>query len=223
MAGYDAIYFDLDNTLCEPTQDASTLLERTFRRAGLEQFCTPSDLREAVPALPTAETDREFYEHLFAEVADRANVDPAVSSRLTDWYLEVRDPTAVDFRPGAVAALEYARERGHVGLITNGGRSTQTKKLRALGIEDAFDVRVFTEPSEGIYPKPDAAPFEYALSKLDVEPDAAIHVGDSLHADVAGANAMGLDSAWVDTGNGQFGDQQPTYELSSLEFFEQVV
>ncbi|MWV40844.1 HAD family hydrolase [Natrialba sp. INN-245] len=223
MAAYDAIYFDLDNTLCEPTQDASTLLERTFQRAGLEQFCTPADLRAAVPALPTVETDREFYEHLFAEVAERANVDPSVSSRLTDWYLEVRDPTAVDFRPRAAAALESARDRGHVGLITNGGRSTQTKKLRALGIENAFDVRVFTEPSEGIYPKPNAAPFEYALATLDVEPNAAIHVGDSLHADVAGANAMGLDSAWVDTGNGRGGDQQPTYELSSLETFDRIV
>ncbi|RQG97967.1 HAD family hydrolase [Natrarchaeobius chitinivorans] len=223
MAEYDAVCFDLDNTLCEPTQDASTLLERTFKRAGLEQFCTPADLRAAVPALPTAETDREFYEHLFSEVATRANVDPAVSSRLTDWYLEIRDPTAVRFRPGAAAALEYASERGRVGLITNGGRTTQTKKLRELGIDDAFDVCVFTEPSAGIYPKPDGAPFEYALSELEATPETTIHVGDSLHADVAGANAMGLDSAWIDTGRGRGGDHQPTYELSTLEAFERIV
>ncbi|RQH03232.1 HAD family hydrolase [Natrarchaeobius oligotrophus] len=223
MAGYDAVYFDLDNTLCEPTQDASTILEATFERAGLEQFCTVSDLRNAVPSLPTAETDREFYEHLFSEVATRANVDPTVSSRLTDWYLEVRDPTAVRLRPGAREALDHARDRGRVGLITNGGRRTQTKKLEALNLTDAFDVAVFTEPSAGIYPKPDAAPFEYALGELDVEPAVAIHVGDSLHADVAGANAMGIDSVWVDTGRGRTGDHQPTYELSSLESFQTIV
>ncbi|THE64863.1 HAD family hydrolase [Salinadaptatus halalkaliphilus] len=225
MAGYDAICFDLDRTLCEPTQSASTLLERTFDRTGFEQFCTPADLRSAVPSLPNAETDREFYENLFAAVARRSNVDPAVSQRLTDWYLELQDPTAVRFRPGAKAALEYAREHGRVGLITNGGRTTQTRKLRALGIENAFDVRVFTEPSEGIYPKPDAAPFEYALAELEASADRTIHIGDSLRADIAGANAMGLDSAWLDTGRARdhASDHQPTYQLTSLEGVETIV
>ncbi|MFC4544238.1 HAD family hydrolase [Halosolutus amylolyticus] len=223
MAAYDAICFDLDSTLCEPSRDAGTLLERTFARAGIDQFCTPAELRAAVPSLPTVETDREFYEHLFAEVASRANVDPGVSSSLANRYLELRDPTAVQFKPGAEAALEHARDRGGVGLITNGGRETQTKKLRALDIEDAFDVRVFTEPSAGIYPKPDTAPFERALSSLEAGPDRTVHVGDSLHADVAGANAMGIDSAWIDTGHGQSADHEPTYELASLETFDRIV
>ncbi|ADB59705.1 HAD-superfamily hydrolase, subfamily IA, variant 3 [Haloterrigena turkmenica DSM 5511] len=229
MAAYDAICFDLDSTLCEPTRDAATVLETAFKRAGIDPFCTPADLRSAVPALPTAETDREFYENLFAEVAGRADVDPAVAPRLAGAYLETQDPTAVRFRPGAEAALERARDLGPVGLITNGGRPTQTQKLEALGIADAFDVSVFTEPSAGIFPKPDAAPFEYALEELDVAPDAAIHVGDSIRADVAGANAMGLDSAWVDPGHddssGDRGarEHEPTYELSSLEGLETVL
>jgi len=224
MAAYDAICFDLDSTLCEPTQDATDLLASTFERAGYEQFCTPAELRAAVPDLPTAETDREFYEHLFAEVAARSGVEAEIAPTLAAEYLEVRDPTAVEFRPGAQTALEHARDRGQVGLITNGGRPTQTQKLRTLGIEDAFDVRVFTEPSAGIAPKPSAAPFEHALTELEVTPDAAIHVGDSLHADVAGANAMGLDSAWLDLGREDGpGDHVPTYELASLEGLETIV
>ncbi|WP_246999032.1 HAD family hydrolase [Halosolutus gelatinilyticus] len=223
MAAYDAICFDLDSTLCEPTQDAETVLERTFDRAGPDRFCTPADLRAAVPALPTAETDREFYENLFTEVAARNGVDPAIAPTLATHYLELQDPTAVRFRPGAEAALEHARDRGRVGLITNGGRETQTKKLRTLGIEDAFDVRVFTEPSAGIFPKPDAAPFEHALSTLGAVPDRAIHVGDSLHADVAGANAVGLDSAWIDAGYDRSAEHEPTYELTSLEAFPEIV
>lgn len=223
MAAYDAICFDLDHTLCVSTQDSEALLESTFRRAGCESFCTPADLRAAVPALPTAETDREFYEHLFTEVATRAGVDTDLAPRLAAEYLAVQDPTAVEFRPGAAAALEHARERGRVGLITNGGRETQTQKLRALGIADAFDARVFTEPSAGIHPKPDAAPFERALADLGVGPDAAIHVGDSLHADIAGANAMGLDSAWLATDADGPREHEPTYELASLEAFETIV
>ncbi|AFZ72265.1 HAD family hydrolase [Natronobacterium gregoryi] len=225
MADYDAICFDLDRTLCESTQDPGRLLESAFDRAGLEQFCTPADLRAALPSLPVTETDREFYESLFREAANRAGVDPetreAAVSTLSTAYLELRDPTAVEFRPGAETALEHAHDRGRVGLITNGGRKTQSRKLRTLGIEHAFDVRVFTEPSAGIYPKPNAEPFEYALGELGVDPANAIHVGDSPHADVAGANAMGIDSALV--GVADPSDHQPTYELSSLARLESIV
>ena len=224
MAAYDAICFDLDMTLCESTQDPAGLLESAFAGAGCEAFCTPAELRAAVPDLPTAETDREFYEHLFTEVAGRAGVDSDIAPELAREYLERQDPTAVDFRPGAKAALAHARDRGRVGLITNGGRKTQTRKLEALGIADAFDARVFTEPSAGIHPKPSAVPFERALADLGAAPDAAIHVGDSLHADIAGANAMGLDSAWLDTGRDDGPrDHEPTYELASLEAFETIV
>jgi putative hydrolase of the HAD superfamily len=223
MAAYDAICFDLDHTLCASTQDPGRLLEATFRRADHEPFCTPADLRGAVPDLPSADTDREFYEHLFSEVADRADVGVDAAPRLAAAYLAERDPSAVEFRPGARAALEHARDRARVGLITNGERRRQTRKLRTLGIADAFDVRVFTEPSAGIHPKPDAAPFERALAELDVAPDAAIHVGDSLHADVAGANAMGLDSAWLDTGRDVVDEHEPTYELASLAALETIL
>ncbi|OVE84581.1 HAD family hydrolase [Natronolimnobius baerhuensis] len=229
MAAYDAICFDLDRTLCEPTQDPAALLETTFDRAGCDPFCSPADLRAAIPALPTAETDREFYENLFAEVTQRSEttIDAAQVPTLADAYLECTDPTAVEFRPGAAAALEYARERAQVALITNGGRKTQTQKLQTLDIADAFDVRVFTEPSAGIYPKPDAAPFEYALGELEATPDRALHIGDSVHADIAGANAMGLDSALVATDGGtdvtDGNGHRPTYELESLEAFESII
>jgi HAD superfamily hydrolase (TIGR01509 family) len=224
MAAYDAICFDLDSTLCEPTQDPAVVLERAFEGVDPDPFCTPADLRAAVPALPTVGTAEEFYAELFAEVADRADVDPALAPSLAERYLEVQDPSAVRFRPGAEAALEHARERGRVGLITNGGRRTQIQKLRALGIENAFDVRVYTDPNAGVLPKPDAAPFERALGELEATPERAIHVGDSLRADVAGANAMGLDSAWIDVGRDDvIRDHEPTYELDSLEEFASIV
>ena len=138
MSAYDAICFDLDRTLCESTQDADALLESAFDRAHVEPFCTPEDLRAAVPSLPTAETALEFYEYLFAAVAANADVKPTHAPTLAERYLEAQDPSAVQFRPGAKAALEHARERGPVGLITNGGRPTQTQKLESLDIADAY-------------------------------------------------------------------------------------
>lgn len=247
MASYDAVCFDLDSTLCVHTQDRRVLLETAFDRAGCEPFCTAADLRGLVPDLPTAQTDREFYENLFELAArrargetdeelgngvdrhrsglhsDGAGPDPAHAPAIADAFLDAYDPTAVRFRTGAEAALDLARERGPVGLITNGERETQTRKLETLGITDAFDVAVFTDPEAGVLPKPSTVPFERALAVLGAEPSAAIHVGDSVHADVAGANAMGMDSAWVDPGHDVERTHEPTYELPSLDAFERIV
>ncbi|WP_252700737.1 HAD family hydrolase [Natronosalvus vescus] len=217
MAAYDAVCFDLDSTLCEPCREPDERLEATFSHAGVDPFCTPADLRIASTCVPTAETDREFFECLFEAAARQADIDPAVAPDLARSHLEFADPSDVRFRPGAKRALRRARENGPVGLITNGGCETQTQKLEALDLLDAVDVSVFTDPRNGVPPKPDPTPFERALSGLDTTADAAIHVGDSLHADIGGANAMGMDSAWIDPGIETPGDHEPTYELASLE------
>lgn len=225
MSTYGAVCFDLDETLCTSTQDRTTLLETAFDRAGCDPFCTVSDLRAVIPDLPTAETDREFHENLFEAAARRAEAgpDPSVAPSLAEAYLGAYDPSAVRFRPGAETALEAARETAPVALVTNGSRETQTHKLEALGIADAFDVSVFIDPANGVPPKPDAAPFERALSGLAADPSEAIHVGDSLHADVAGANAVGMDSAWIDPGHEVPGAHEPTYELQSLDTLATIV
>ncbi len=223
MSRYDAVCFDLDSTLCESTRSREQLLAATFDCVGVEPFCTPASLRAASTAIPSAETDREFFELLFAEAANRADLDPGIGPDLADAYLGVVDPGAVRFRPGAMEALESARDVGPVGLITNGSRGTQTQKLEALDLREFFDVAVFTDLENGVPPKPDSTPFETALSGLGVVPEGTIHVGDSLHADVGGANAMGMDSAWVDPGIDTLGVHEPTYELASLEEFPAVL
>ncbi len=45
--------------------------------------------------------------------------------------------------------------------------------------------------------KPDAAIFTHALNVTGWRPDRVLHVGDSLHSDVSGAHAAGLEAAWV--------------------------
>ncbi len=125
--------------------------------------------------------------------------------------------------PAPKAALEAAND-ANLGLVTNGDEATQTVKLEALGITDVFDTLVFVDPSGGVPPKPDSAPFERALTALDVEPENAVHVGDSLGADVAGANAMGIDSVWVPHEERiENPTPEPTYTLPSLAEFPTVL
>jgi FMN phosphatase YigB (HAD superfamily) len=45
--------------------------------------------------------------------------------------------------------------------------------------------------------KPRREMFEAVLAELDVAPEEMLHVGDNLRADVAGAAALGVASAWI--------------------------
>jgi putative hydrolase of the HAD superfamily len=45
--------------------------------------------------------------------------------------------------------------------------------------------------------KPRAEIFEAVLAELDVAPQEALHVGDSLSADVGGAAPLGIRTVWI--------------------------
>lgn len=198
MGAIDAVCFDLDSTLCVPEQTDEAIHEAVFERVDCDPFFTPADVRDVDPDdLPTAESDREYYEFMYREIAgdDHPNADEIPD--LATATVEVVDPTAVRFREGARDVLEYARDHYDVGLITNGSVKRQSAKLERLGIDDAFDVAVFADPAKGIEPKPDPAPFGTALDALDAAPERTLYVGNWHAGDVVGAHAAGLQSVWV--------------------------
>lgn len=211
-----ALIFDLDRTLCESTQDFDALLESTFDRVGVDPYCDADDMASVIPDVPDVESNREFYAALFELAADRVDAGAVPAWELADTYESAVDYSQVRFREGAEVALDAAREVGPVGLVTNGGRETQTTKLDALGIADAFDVAVFCDPTAGMPPKPDPTPIEHAVAELGVDAAECLYVGDSKASDVAGAHAAGVRSAWVPYDHrSDDGDHDPHHVLDA--------
>ena len=58
-----------------------------------------------------------------------------------------------------------------------------------------FDVVVSSEAVRCYKPEP--AIFRHAMRALGVRPDRVLHVGDSLHSDIAGAAAIGITTVWI--------------------------
>lgn len=76
---------------------------------------------------------------------------------------------------------------------------------------------VVTSASSGFYKsRPDI--FRTACERLDVSPDAAVHVGDSFRFDHLGAKSAGLRTVWINhhAVPAQIGTPRPTLELGSL-------
>lgn len=195
MPATETVLFDLDATLCEYRQDAADVLAAAFDAVGAEPFCDPPTLWSAADDVPDADDDVHFMEQAFGLAAERNGGDPARTCALAEAYSDAIDHSDVRLRDGARAALDAVREDYRVGLVTNGGRPAQEEKLDALGLHDAFETVVYA--GDMTPPKPDPAPFHHALDDLGATADRAVHVGDSLSADVAGARAAGLGAVWV--------------------------
>lgn len=103
-----------------------------------------------------------------------------------------------------------------IGLLTNGAPSLQNTKL-SLTPELATYVDAIVISGEVGIGKPDTAPFLEMLKKLDCLPDQAVMIGDNLQTDIRGANALEIDSVWINHhGATPPADVHPTYTIHRL-------
>lgn len=205
MSSIETILFDLDDTLCTYTESAEAVLRDAFRRAGVEPFFDTDDFERWIPKVH-AESALDLREQCFAGIAREQGHDPAVGHAVAAAY-EPRQPEAVEPTPGAEAALAGLADDFRLGLVTNGARETQHRKLDALGFAEWFETVVCATPETAIKPDPD--PIHRALDALDTDPAEAVLVGDSLSSDVAGARNAGVTPVWVAGDGGDAAQSEP--------------
>ena len=131
--------------------------------------------------------------------------------------MELGGAKEVTLYTGAVETLLKLRNRGvKIGLVTNNGRAGTDLTLNRLGLQIFFDVVVTRDDCEEM--KPSAEPVRQALSKMNVQVQDAILVGDGV-MDVLAARATSLLSVAVTTGpfsNERLVKVEPDYLLGSI-------
>ena len=94
------------------------------------------------------------------------------------------------------ALLRALRRRLPLAVCSNfTDAETAFDVLRGAGLDDCFDVVTISEAVG--WRKPRREIFEALLAELGVASGEVLHVGDNLEADVAGAAALGMRTAWV--------------------------
>ena len=91
----------------------------------------------------------------------------------------------------------YITRRLLLVLVTNGETASQRGKIDKVGLVPYFDA-VVVEGEFGIG-KPEPAVFRHALAAVGRQPHEAWMVGDDLAKDIAGGDAAGLHTVWVDS------------------------
>ncbi len=133
--------------------------------------------------------------------------DPELLRAVADHLTREKEKAVAPF-PGAVEALKALRGHGvRLGLVTNGSGGLQRAKLERYQLEPLFDAVVIE--GEAGFGKPDPRIFRLALERLSVTAEQAWMVGDNLHADIDGAQRVGMRAVWIDhTGAGPGPDSE---------------
>ncbi len=94
--------------------------------------------------------------------------------------------------PYTTAILDYLKPKYTLHIITNGFQEIQEKKLKKSGIHSYFNQIIDSEMA-GVK-KPNPIIFKMALDKARTKPTNSLMIGDSLEADILGAQASGLSA-----------------------------
>jgi HAD superfamily hydrolase (TIGR01509 family) len=92
--------------------------------------------------------------------------------------------------PDVLPTLSLLKDTYRLGLVTNGNISPER-----CGLPGLFAFTIFAQEYQVQKPQPEF--YERVLSETHTHPQEIIHVGDSLHNDVGGAQAVGIRAIWV--------------------------
>lgn len=210
-----ALFLDLDETLCD-TGGANEKATQLLGDALVSQYGPHFDgigvARSYVTGIyrQWSESQHARYMPIIDEQGEGAfrlqlirdlmaehgieDVSDAVAQALQDQFNRDR-LEAFDFYPGIFEFLAEARKYFTLVVITNGPEFSQTPKVEAVRLAEYVDHIIIggQEPEQ----KPARSIFEKALKLANCEAHEAIHIGDSLAADIAGAHNSGITSVWI--------------------------
>ena len=121
----------------------------------------------------------------------------------------------------ALETIQKLRSQNYqLGIFSNAGDDQDVQELiEGFGIRPYFDF-VLTSAA-CFYRKPHPRTFEIALAQWSIPPEDAVMIGDSLQADIYGANNINMQTIWIKRRAQYHADEEqrihPDFCVDSLE------
>jgi putative hydrolase of the HAD superfamily len=231
MAALDAVFFDIDDTLCATTSFA----QRARRNAVRAMIAAGLAADEALVQRELEDVIAEFssnYEHHFDKLLLR--LDARATARLNPALVVAAGVAAyhdTKFRelapfPRATELLRDLKRSGtRVGIITHGLTVKQAEKLVRLGLVPHLDAEaIFISDQIGIS-KPNPKLYQCALERVGVQASRAMYVGDNPRNDVAPPRSLGMVTCWARLVErpGATADPAPDHEIHDFEELRRIL
>lgn len=225
---YSWILFDADDTLFDFKESAKHALFATLAYYGIEQKPEYYTLYKRINEetwlafeknlINTGQLRRIRFEKFLEAIGEYR--EPL---EVNAYYLDILSDTSILINGAEQLLQELTDMEIRLGLITNGLKEVQRKRLGKSGIEPFFQVVVVSD--EIGVSKPDAGYFDYAFDKMgNPEKEKVLLVGDSLLSDIQGGNNYGIDTCWYNPyGKANLSGQIPKFEIANLGVIHELV
>jgi len=230
MKTYDIFLFDADHTLYDFDKAEKYALQATFEACGFPYdqvvYTQYKEINDSVwsayekgelggddfPSIRFTRLFQEFEITYDAKVFDiQYLTELGNASFLLDGAVEICQQITAKEKP--------------IFIITNGIQATQESRIKHSLIHP-YIAQVFISAAIG-YQKPDYRFFEYVLAHIPpINKEQILIVGDSLSADIAGGNNIGIDTCWFNPQGAKISPTKhtslntpikPTYEINCLQ------
>jgi len=248
MKKYSTIIFDLFDTIVNfnfnhlPTIELKGLRSRTTSTEVFEVF------RQYYPEVkfeefydPFIESYHEFLEIKSIEYREFPNRDRYIlmlnkmDLEPIDQKNSLIDKMVLAHMNGLASCVELPKENKRtlehiktkeyrLAIVSNFDYApTAYMLLDKFEITNLFEEIVISE--EVGWRKPNPIIFQTAISKLKIQPEHALFVGDNYNADVVGSKALGIDAAWINRKNQPEAglDPKPDYIIKNLSELINIV
>lgn len=209
FADVKAVFFDLDDTLCQYWEAARTGLFRAFEKEGPAGFTAEEMVQHWATAFRKflkEVTHPDWYsqylkngESTRTEQMRRTLIEAGVpdddrAACLSETYMRERDSLLRLF-DDTLEVLDLLKPRYPLGLITNGPADVQRQEIQTLKIEGYFKaILIEGEMGEG---KPNLSVFRRAQDLVGSSASATLFVGNSYAHDIRPAVEAGWRTAWI--------------------------
>jgi putative hydrolase of the HAD superfamily len=195
------IFFDLDHTIWDFDRNAQETLLELYEVYGLKALGLHS--AENFIERYTVNNHRLWQRYHLGEITKETlrherfrntflelGVAPEnVPHQFEDDYVKM-SPTKTNLFEGAEKVLAYLKEKYELHIISNGFKETTLTKMNLSGLNPYFTQVIISE-DVGVN-KPNKLIFEHALAVAGALKEESIMIGDSLEADIRGAQDFGM-------------------------------
>lgn len=226
-----AVFFDLDRTLFDQKTAFKKGLIKTTERYShffngidkdrvVEEFFKAGEV--ASKKFSSGEPIDKARKTRSKILMRNLGLEESIASEFTESLMDIHTRTYAPM-DGAKSSLENLSKVYPLGLITNGDRKNQIRKLETLGLKKYFQKLTFSEEI-GVR-KPDQKIFMEALDSMGQNSEDSIYIGDSYRADICGASKVGMKTCWLnlDGKDPKKRDIKPDFEVRSIREISDIL
>lgn len=199
------LFFDLDHTIWDFDKNAQETLHELYLMHQLDELgCSSADQFITLYTENNRKLWREYHlgniskETLRAERFHSTFVQLGISPekiplQFEEDYVKIT-PTKTNLFDGSAKVLSYLQEKYMLHIISNGFKESTLIKMSVSNLNPYFSNVIISE-DVGVN-KPNKAIFEYALDKAGATKTESIMIGDSVEADIRGAQDFGMKAIY---------------------------